>query len=145
MKPSDREIYHFDLNGFIVLRGALSTQEVADLNATIDAIPELEKDGWHGHVHAQQYGEKNGMNLQQIYEAGEPFENLIDHPSWRYRSASWVCSCQQYRPKNGGVIWSEYVCRRVDYVQRCSSLQYYSTNSYCRTAEQMALSKEIRN
>ena len=22
------------------------------------------------------------MNLQQIYEAGEPFENLIDHPSW---------------------------------------------------------------
>ena len=64
MKPSDREIYHFDLNGFVVLRGALSTQEVADLNATIDAIPELEKDGWHGHVHAQQYGEKNGINLQ---------------------------------------------------------------------------------
>lgn len=92
MNPSDREIYHFDLNGFVVLRGALSTQEVADLNATIDAIPELEKDGWHGHVHAQQYGEKNGINLQQIYEAGEPFENLIDHPSWRYRSASWVCA-----------------------------------------------------
>ena len=27
-------------------------------------------------------GAKNGVNLQQIYEAGEPFEALVDHPSW---------------------------------------------------------------
>ena len=25
---------------------------------------------------------KEGLNLQQIYEAGKPFEKLIDHPSW---------------------------------------------------------------
>ena len=30
------------------------------------------------------YGGKweDGLNLQQIYEAGEPFERLIDHPSY---------------------------------------------------------------
>ena len=25
---------------------------------------------------------KDGVNLQQIYEAGAAFEALIDHPSW---------------------------------------------------------------
>ena len=35
---SDREIYFFDLNGFLVLRGALSKQEVTDINASIDAL-----------------------------------------------------------------------------------------------------------
>ena len=29
----------------------------------------------------------DGLNLQQIYEAGEPFERLIDHPSWFQRDA----------------------------------------------------------
>ena len=33
-------------------------------------------------MHAHSYGESAGLNLQQIYEAGEPFEKLIDHPSW---------------------------------------------------------------
>ena len=107
MKPSDREIYHFDLNGFVVLRGALSTQEVADLNATIDAIPELEKDGWHGHVHAQQYGEKNGINLQQIYEAGEPFENLIDHPSWFEKVKYFVGGEGTFDTRHGPVFIDE--------------------------------------
>ena len=27
-------------------------------------------------------GTVDGLNLQQIYEAGEPFERMIDHPSW---------------------------------------------------------------
>ena len=33
-------------------------------------------------MHGHNYGGKEGLNLQQIYEAGKPFENLIDHPSW---------------------------------------------------------------
>ena len=79
---SDREQYLFDLQGYIVLRSALNSREVTELNACIDEIPSLEPDAWHGHVHAQQYGPDNGINLQQIYEAGEPFEKLIDHPAW---------------------------------------------------------------
>lgn len=80
---TDLDIYRFDLNGFVVLRGALSSEEVGKLNEILDGFPTLEPGDWHGKVHGHSYGdETSGLNLQQIYEAGEPFERLIDHPSW---------------------------------------------------------------
>jgi hypothetical protein len=81
-KPTDLEIYLFDLRGYLLLEGALTSQEVADLNAGIDAIPPLQPGEWYGYLHAHQYGKTDGLNFQQIYEAGEPFEQLIDHPAW---------------------------------------------------------------
>ena len=79
---SDLEIYLFDLRGYVVLPNALTPEEVAELNECLDAIPPLEQGEWYGYVHAHRYGTTDGFNLQQIYEAGEPFERLIDHPSW---------------------------------------------------------------
>ena len=79
---TDLDIYLFDLCGYLLLEQALTPPEVAELNAGIDAIPPLETGEWHGYVHAHRYGVTDGLNLQQIYEAGEPFEKLIDHPSW---------------------------------------------------------------
>ncbi len=79
---TDLENYLFDLRGYLHLENALGAAEVADLNACLDEIPPLEPGQWHGHVHAHNYGSVTGLNLQQIYEAGEPFEKLIDHPSW---------------------------------------------------------------
>ena len=79
---SDLEIYLFDLRGYVVLPNALTSEEVAELNEFLDAIPPLEAGEWYGYVHAHRYGTTDGFNLQQIYEAGEPFERLIDHPSW---------------------------------------------------------------
>ncbi len=79
---SDLEIYLFDLRGYVVLPNALTPEEVADLNACLDAIPPLKPGEWYDYIHAHQYGATDGINLQQIYEAGEPFEKLIDHPSW---------------------------------------------------------------
>jgi len=76
------ERYLFDLRGYIVLRGALSKAEVAACNECVDDIPELGRDEWHGWVRAHGFGSADGRNFQQIYEAGAPFENLIDHPSW---------------------------------------------------------------
>jgi len=79
----DLDIYRFDLNGYIVLKGALSSDEVQALNAVLDDFPPMKPGDWHGNVHGHSYGdETSGLNLQQIYEAGEPFEHLIDHPSW---------------------------------------------------------------
>lgn len=81
-----REAYFFDLNGFIILRNAISPDHIAELNATLDTIlaldPPLRTGEWYGGVQAHSYGGAEGVNLQQIYEAGEPFERLIDHPSW---------------------------------------------------------------
>ena len=79
---SDLDIYLFDLRDYLVLPNALSSEEVADLNACLDGIPPLKPGEWYGYIHAHQYGTTDGFNLQQIYEAGEPFEKLIDHPSW---------------------------------------------------------------
>ena len=80
--PSDLEIYLFDLHGFLVLEGALSVAEVSALNRDIDALLPLKPGEWRGYVHGHNFGDNDGLNLQQIYEGGESFERLIDHPSW---------------------------------------------------------------
>ena len=79
---TDLENYLFDLRGYLHLEQVLSATEVKDLNDCLDAIPPLEPGDWYGHVHAHTYGTVDGLNLPQIYEAGEPFERMIDHPSW---------------------------------------------------------------
>ena len=76
------DTYLFDLRGYVFLRGALSAEEVAALNAILDELPRVEPGEWFGYLHAHTYGAKDGYNYQQIYEAGAPFEALIDHPSW---------------------------------------------------------------
>lgn len=83
---TDRERYFFDLNGYLVLRGAIDANHVQACNAVleemIDLDPPLSHGEWYGGVQAHTFGGVDGINLQQIYEAGEPFERLIDHPSW---------------------------------------------------------------
>jgi len=79
----DLDVYLFDLRGYLALEGALTADEVAGLNDCLDKIPSLKPGDWHGHVHGHAYGDvTSGVNYQQIYEAGEPFERLIDHSSW---------------------------------------------------------------
>ena len=82
MAVSERDKYFFDLNGYLVLRGALSAEEVAACNAGIDAILPIEEEEWVGYVHGHSFKDNDGVNLQQIYEGGLAFERLIDHPSW---------------------------------------------------------------
>lgn len=89
-RPDDLDIYLFDLQGFLHLKKVLSGSEVAELNACLDEIPPLSPGEWHGYVHAHTYGTVDGLNLQQIYEAGAPFEALIDHPSWIDRLKHFV-------------------------------------------------------
>ena len=67
---SYREKYFFDLNGFLLLKGALSRQEVADINAGIDGLLPIAPGEWKGYVHGHNFGDDDGLNLQQIYEGG---------------------------------------------------------------------------
>ena len=84
------DIYLFDLRGYLHIEGALDAAEVRQLNEGLDAIPSLEPGEWFGYIQAHTYGTVDGLNLQQIYEAGEPFERLIDHPSWFERIKLFV-------------------------------------------------------
>jgi hypothetical protein len=81
--PTELDEYLFDLNGFVVIRGALSKEEVADCNARIDTIPRaLPRLGWHGWVQREDHPEHRGISYQQVYELGGAFERMIDHPSY---------------------------------------------------------------
>lgn len=81
--PTDLDEYLFDLNGFVVLRGVLSAEQVADANARIDTIPRaLPRLGWHGWVQREDHPEHRGISYQQVYELGGAFEQMIDHPNY---------------------------------------------------------------
>ncbi|MCY4307840.1 MAG: phytanoyl-CoA dioxygenase family protein [Rhodobacteraceae bacterium] len=83
-KPcSELERYLFDLNGYFVIKGALTPEEVSDCNKILDDLQDTQINEWRGNVHGHSFtGSHEGLNLQQIYESGKPFERLIDHPSW---------------------------------------------------------------
>jgi hypothetical protein len=79
--PSATEEYLFDLNGFVMIRNALSPQEVKACNDAVDSIPRaLPRLGWHGFVQREDHPEHRGISYQQIYELA-PFSKLIDHPN----------------------------------------------------------------
>lgn len=84
---SDRDRYFFDLNGYLILRNALSGDEVAEMNHTYDAVQKAVESfgapkGYVGQVHVHNSGRQEGLGMQQLYEAGPVWEGLIDHPSW---------------------------------------------------------------
>lgn len=81
--PTDLDDYLFDLRGYLVLEGAVEADLVRDLNAAFDGFPALEPGEWWGNSQRLNYFEDLlGFELHNCIEAGEPFERLIDHPSW---------------------------------------------------------------
>lgn len=81
-RPSDIDDYLFDLRGYLVLENAVDLDHVEDLNRALDNFPSLEWGQWHGNVQRFDNNGAAGLELQNIIEGGEPFERLIDHPSW---------------------------------------------------------------
>ena len=85
--------YLFDLQGYLLLEGAVSVADVGEMNGWVDDHWEYvdgkrrrgageDSGAWIGHVETHTYGEKDGLNFQNIIEAGAVFERLIDHASW---------------------------------------------------------------
>lgn len=90
---TDLERYMFDLNGYLVLKNALSADEVAACNGMLDAVDGFEGDGWHGKVKLyNDPARQEGLILQQVYEGGPIWEKLIDHPSWFAKAVHFIGS-----------------------------------------------------
>src|SRR5690606_12663089 len=87
-KPAitDMEEYLFDLNGYLILKGALTPGQVAACNATYDEVEEAAQPmgpkGWFGNVAINNSGRQEGLGMQQLYDAGPVWAELLDHPSW---------------------------------------------------------------
>ena len=86
MRPTEMEEYLFDLRGYIVLKNAVDAEHLVELNEIIDTYDDLEPDGWRGWVHRS----GGARHLHNVFEMGEPFERLIDHPSWVHHMRRFV-------------------------------------------------------
>jgi hypothetical protein len=94
--PEDRDDqelidYLFELYGYLVLKQAVKPADIAEMNAWADAHQQHmerqparghEQSEWIGHVETHTYSGPDGINFQNIVEAGPVFERHIDHPSW---------------------------------------------------------------
>ncbi len=105
---TDLERYLFDLNGYLVLRNALSSEEVAACNRLLDDVDGFVGDGWrptgvHDALwtatvqkpHVKLYNNpdrQEGLILQQVYEGGPIWESFIDHPSWFRKAVHFIGS-----------------------------------------------------
>lgn len=81
-QPSALDDFLFDLNGYLVLEKAVEPALIASLNTAFDNFPPLKVGEWWGNAHRRDYTDATGFELHNCVEAGEPFEQLIDHPSW---------------------------------------------------------------
>src|SRR5690606_28086588 len=96
VKPAitDMERYLSDLNGYLILKGALTPQQVAACNATYDEVEEAAKSmgprGWFGNVAINNSGKQEGLGMQQLYEADPVWEELLDHPSWYDKAVHFI-------------------------------------------------------
>lgn len=80
--PSPLDDFNFDLNGYLVLKNAVSPELLGRLNKAFDGFPPLKFGEWWGNAQRRDYHEATGFELHNVVECGEPFEELIDHPSW---------------------------------------------------------------
>jgi ectoine hydroxylase-related dioxygenase (phytanoyl-CoA dioxygenase family) len=81
-KPTPLEDFLFDLRGYLILENAVEPELIDDLNRAFDNFPDLAPGEWWGNAQRRDYTEETGFELHNCVEAGEPFERLIDHPSW---------------------------------------------------------------
>ena len=79
--PTPLEEYLFDLRGYLHLESAVGSAHLAELNALLGTYLDLEPDQWRGWVYRHP-GRGQTHHLHNLFEIGEPFERLIDHPSW---------------------------------------------------------------
>lgn len=94
--PDLMEEYLFDLRGYTMIEQAIDGDHLRAINAWLDALPPLELNQWYGNIDVHTYGAVDGINLQNIIEGGEIFEQLIDHPSWIERVRHYIG--KTYRP-----------------------------------------------
>ena len=80
--PTALDDYFFDLNGYLILKNAVTAAEVDELNVAFDAFPKLKVGDWWGNSQRRDYTGDTGFELHNCVECGDPFEKLIDHPSW---------------------------------------------------------------
>jgi len=92
----DIQDYLFDVRGFIILKKAVSNDLLERLNRKLDTCLDMQYLEWRGNVQRFDNNGFAGMELQNIVEGGEPFEELIDHPAWIERIHRYCGEADSY-------------------------------------------------
>jgi len=104
---SDMDKYLFDLRGYLVLEGAVPGTTIDAMNRILDEMPTMKPGDWYGYVHREEFEESRGIAYQQIYEAGAPFEEIIDNPAWIDRVKTFVGGEGTFDYNNGELFIDE--------------------------------------
>lgn len=90
-QPDEVERYLFDLNGYIVIKGALSAEQLTACNSTLNDASGFVGSAFRDHVYVHNDpARQEGLVLQQVYEAGPAWEQLIDHPAWFNKAVHFI-------------------------------------------------------
>jgi len=82
-QPTPSDDFFLDLNGYLILRDAASSDLLSRLNARFDEFPrDLPVGAWLRGAQRRDYTPETGMELHQAATLGGAFEELIDHPAW---------------------------------------------------------------
>ena len=91
--------YLFDLHGYLIVKGAICADDLAEANRWVDDHWEHvtgirrqgDKDGaWIGNVETHTYSDADGCNFQNIIEGGPVFRRLITYPAWIGHCRRWI-------------------------------------------------------
>ncbi len=120
----DIQDYFFDLNGYIVLKNAVDPQHLRELNEAFDSFPQdLAYEGWWGNCQRLDNNKHAGLEMQNIVEGGEPFERLIDHPSW-------VNSVHKYCGEEGSYVDGLFIDECFASVRRTGGFFPFHSGGY---------------
>lgn len=106
--------YLFDLQGYLILRGAIGKADLREMNQWVDDhwayvenadLPgnNVGADQWIGQVELHSYSQDDGVNFQNIIEAGPAFERQIDNPAWTPLARKYI------NPVNGLSIHENFL------------------------------------
>ena len=106
--------YLFDLQGYLILRNAISPQDLQEMNQWVDEhwtyvenaqLPgqNVGSNQWVGNVELHSYGKDDGVNFQNIIEGAPVFERMIDNPAWTPLARKYI------NPVNGISIHENFL------------------------------------
>ena len=82
---TEEQKYLFDLQGYLLVPGLLTGEQVDRYNSELDRLIATPADQYPGNAVKQEKSDVDSVNgtdieIRNITECGEPFEQLIDHP-----------------------------------------------------------------
>lgn len=106
--------YLFDLQGYLILRNAISSADLQEMNGWVDDHwsyvenaqllgQKVGANQWIGNVELHSYGKDDGVNFQNIIEGAPVFERMIDHPAWTPLARKYI------NPVNGISIHENFL------------------------------------